>query len=251
MNRMHLFMEHQYTSEELESFMHAMKRISDVLRSKKPNFVFAPIVGSVPLIDVLSLIDRHFPLESVEYPPNSSRFLNREEMMQKWYGNFLKTNYAGEPMSVACIDEVISGSSAVKGRVEFLRALNKLGQETGQRLDRKISYGILGIGEQPKNGKRNHGFSRLVNSGVATVFEAEKVITADNRDLNPIRLKKGEINRQRRQTYLPQIESINYGEQYLGFLHSVATYSGVDPDKVTPANLLKIQTSLEKYLLSD
>jgi len=107
----------QYTTEEFESFMKAMKSLSDVLRSQKPNFIFAPIVGSVPLIDILSVMDRHFALETVEYPPNSSRFFKREGMMQTWYTNFLRTNYHGEPISIACVDEVISGSSAVKGHV--------------------------------------------------------------------------------------------------------------------------------------
>src|SRR3989344_8270338 len=104
----------QYTTEEFDDFMRSMKKISDVLRSRKPDFIFAPIVGSVPLIDVLAIIDRHFPLENVEYPPNSSRFLNREEIMDSWYANFLNANYAGEPISITCIDEVISGSSATK-----------------------------------------------------------------------------------------------------------------------------------------
>jgi hypothetical protein len=196
-------------------------------------------------------MDRHFPLERVEYPPNSSRFLNREEMMQRWYTNFLNANYHGEPLSVTCIDEVISGSSAVKGNMEFRRALHGFETGLGARLSKKIKYSILGIGEKPKSGKRNHGFARLLNSGVASIFETEKIITADNRDLNPIRLKQGEINKQHRQTYLPEIESVNYGEQYLGFLHNVATYCGVDPDQVSPANLLKIQRSLEKYLASN
>lgn len=237
----------QYTTSEFESFMKAMKRISDILRSKKPNFIFAPVVGSVPLVDVLSIMDRHFPLETVEYPPNSSRFLHREEIMDKWYHNFLDRQYHGEPLSVVCIDEIISGSSAVKGYNEFRKALRGCGCGRAP-LEKKASYEILGIGEEPKGRKRNHGFTRLVNQGKAKVFETDRIITADNRDLNPIRLKQGEKNRQGRQTYLPEIESLNYGTQYLGFLHNVATYCGVDPDQVTPANLLKMQKSLERSL---
>ncbi len=241
----------QYTTQEFESFMDAMKRLSDVLRSKKPNFILSPVVGSIPLIDVLSIMDRHFPLETVEYPPNSSRFSNREEIMQRWYANFLKANYHEEPISITCVDEIISGSSAVKGHVEFRRALHGFETGLGVRLGKKIRYNILGIGEQPKSGKRNHGFVRLLNKGIANVFETEKIITSDNRDLNPVRLKSGGVNKQHRQIYLPEIESVNYGEQYLGFLHNVATYCGVDPDRISPVNLLKIQRSLENYLESN
>jgi hypothetical protein len=248
--KVYFSMEEQYTNEEFESYMGAMKHLSDFLRSQNSNFIFAPIVGSVPLIDVLSVIDRHFPLETVEYPPNSSRFLSREQMMQDWFTNFLKTNYHGDPLSITCIDEVISGSSAVKGHREFQKALHGFERGLDSRLGKEVKYNICAIGESPKKGKRNHGFNRLVHQGVAKVFEAGKIITSDNRDLNPVRLKQGEMNRQHRQTYLPEIESLNYGEKYLGFLHNVATYCGVDPDQVSTAHLLKIQTSLEKYLTS-
>ena len=237
----------KYTTEEFDSFMGAMRKMSDVLRSKKPNFIFAPIVGSVPLIDILAIIDRHFPLETVEYPPNSSRFLHREEIMDRWYSNFLNTQYTGDPISVICIDEVISGSSATKGYQEFRKVLHQL--NNGKRsLEKRFDYGILGIGEEPKGGKRNHGFRKLVNQEKAKVFEAGKIITADNRDLNPIRLKRGKINDQGRQTYLPEIESMRYSEDYLNLLHNAAAYCGVDPEQLSPVNVLKIQSSLEKYL---
>lgn len=237
----------QYTTEEFDDFMKSMKKISDVLRSRQPNFIFAPIVGSVPLIDILSIIDRHFPLENVEYPPNSSRFLNREEIMDRWYTNFLTANYTGEPISITCIDEVISGSSATKGQLEFRKILHQL--SNGNRsLEKKVNYEVLGIGEKPKSKKRNHGLIRLVNERKAQVFEVGKIITADNRDLNPVRLKRGEVNAQGRQTYLPEIESMNYSEQYLNLLYNAAAYCGTDPEKVTPVNLLKIQRSLERYL---
>lgn len=238
----------QYTTKEFESFMKAMKKASDYLRSKKPDFIFAPILGSVPLIDILSIIDRHFPLEIVEYPPNSSRFVNREEIIDKWFSNFLIDNYIGQPRSVICIDEVISGSSATKGYMEFHKTLHQLNEKMRSPLEKRVNYEILGIGEQPKNKKRNRSFSRLVHQGKAKVFETEKIITADNIDLNPVRLKRDKINVQERQTYKPKIKSMNYSDYYLNLLHNTATYFGVDPEKVTPANLLKIQTSLDKYL---
>ena len=71
----------QYTNKEFDCFMKSMKKAADYLRSKKPDFIFAPIIGSIPLIDILSIIDRQFPLETIEYPPNSSRFIKREEII--------------------------------------------------------------------------------------------------------------------------------------------------------------------------
>ena len=88
----------------------------------------------------------------------------------------------------------------------------------------------------------------MIHERKAQVFEAGKIITADNRDLNPVRLRRGKVNPQGRQTYLPEIESMNYSEHYLNLLHDAATYCGTDPEKVSPVNLLKIQRSLERYL---
>ena len=238
----------QYTHKELDCFMKSMKKAADYLHSKKPDFIFAPIIGSVPLIDILSIIDRHFPLEIVEYPPNSSRFINREEIIDKWFSNFLDDNYIGEPISIVCIDEVISGSSATKGYKEFHKILHKLAEEKRSPLEKIADYEILGIGEQPRNQKRNYSFRSMINQGKAKVFETDRIITADNIDLNPVRLKRDGINVQGRQTYLPEIKSMEYSKDYLNLLHDTATFFGVDPDKVTPVNLLKIQDSLEKYL---
>jgi len=238
----------QYTTKEFDCFMKSMKKSADYLHSKKPDFIFAPIIGSVPLIDILSIVDRRFPLEIVEYPPNSSRFIKREKIIDKWFSNFLNDNYIGEPISIVCIDEVISGSSATKGYKEFHKVLHKLDEERKSPLEERVSYEVLGIGEQPKNRKRNRGFKKLVNQEKAKVFETDRIITADNIDLNPVRLKLGEINVQERQTYLPEIDSMEYSKDYLNLLHDTANYFGVDPEKVTLGNLLKIQGSLEKYL---
>lgn len=236
-------MEKQYTHEELESFTKAMKRMSDFIRSQKPDYIFAPVIGSVPLVDALGILDRHFSFENVEYPPNSSRFTNREELIRKWYSNFLDSNYSGDKTSIICVDEVISGSSASKGYQEFKKILNEKG------LAKKISFTIAGIGEKPRNGKkRNHNFLKLVNQKKAKVFESDRIITADNVLLNPIRLKVGEPNPQGRNTYLPEIHSLDYSPEYRTLLHNLATYSGADPDQVSLQNILKVGDSLEKYL---
>jgi hypothetical protein len=241
-------MEEQYTFEEFDSFMKSMKKLSDILRSKKPDYIFAPITGSIPLIDVLSIIDRHFPIENVEYPPNSSRFIEREEIMDKWLSNFIKKNYFGKPISIVSVDEVISGSSVIKGANEFTKALYKIDSREKSPIQKKINYEILGIGEKPKSTQRNHGLSKLVNSNKLKVIETNRIITADNILLNPLRLERGEINRQGRQTYLPQIHSLDYSAHYISLLQNTANYFGVNLNNISLVNICKIKDSLDKYL---
>ena len=239
----------QYTPEEFGLFMKSMKKISDILRSKKPDYIFAPITGSIPLIDVLSIIDRHFPIETVEYPPNSSRFVEREEIMEKWLSKFVKNNYTGNKMSIVCIDEVISGSSATKGFNEFSKILYHLDIGKNHQYEKKINYEILGIGELPKKGRRNHSMNSLIQKNKAKVIETKRIITSDNPNLNPLRLKVGDVNSQGRQSYLPEIGALVYTSDYISFLQNTAGYFGVDLDNATLVNISKIKNSLEKYLI--
>jgi len=239
----------QYTNEEFESFMASMKKVSDILRSKKPDYIFAPITGSIPLIDILSIIDRHFPMETVEYPPNSSRFIQREEIMENWLSKFVKHNYSGNKMSIVCIDEVISGSSASKGFQEFANILYNLDVGKNHQYEKKINYEILGIGEMPRSGKRNHSIQSLIQKNKAKVIETKRIITSDNPNLNPLRLKLGEINRQGRQTYLPELGALVYTSDYISLLQNAANYFGVDLDNAHLINVSKIKNSLEKYLI--
>jgi len=240
----------QYTEEDFRTFAEGIKKASDILRSKKPDFVFAPVVGAAPFIDLFAIADRSFDLDRVEYPPNSSRFTERERIMSQWYGNFLDSNYHGDKMNIICIDEVISGGSAVKGYQEFQRALFNFKQRTGENIEKKISYKILGIGEKPKKGKRNHTFSKLVNQKKARVVEVGNILTADNPNLNPLRLRVAGINKQGRYVYLPEIESFEVSGEYLTLLQNFASYIGEDPAKVSVHNLGKIRESLDKYLQS-
>lgn len=238
----------QYTKEEFESFAIGIKKAIDIIKSKKPDYIFAPIVGSVPLIDVMSIIDRHFPTEIVEYPPNSSRFRDREKIMNEWYKNFLESNYNNKKMKIVCIDEVISGGSAVKGYTEFYKTLYQLGKEKKENLEKKISYEIVGIGEQPQNGKRNKGILSLIKNKKAYVIEVKKIITSDNILLNPIRLKIEKETQNGRFIFKPEIEKFEYTDEYINLLRDIANYFGRDPEKIEIKNTLKIKESIEKYL---
>lgn len=239
----------QYSIEEFERFARGIKRASDILKSQNPDYVFAPVTGAVPFIDLFFIADRHFNLGRVEYPPNSSRFGDREGIMSRWYQNFLDKNYHGGKISIICVDEVISGASAVKGYQEFEKALYDFKKRTGESLEKKVNYSILGIAEMPKSaGVRNHILKKLVHSKKAKLIEVGKIITADNVELNHIRLKIDRDNLQGRHIYLPEIEKFYVSDYYLTLLQNMAKYFGADPSKVTVQNLGQIKDSLEKYL---
>lgn len=244
-----LLMTMQYTLEEFERFAKGIKKASDIIKSQKPDYIFAPVVGAVPFIDFMYIADRHFDLTKVEYPPNSSRFSDRGKYISTWYRNFLNTNYHGDRLEIICIDEVISGASAIKGYEEFKKALYEFQEKKKEKLERKIFYSVLGISEKPRKGDRNYTLKKLVNSKKAKLIDVGRILTADNIDLNHIRLKvKGE-NYQGRHIYLPEIEKFYVSEHYLTLLQNLASFFGVDSSTVTPQNLGRIKNSLEKYLI--
>lgn len=238
----------QYSIEEFEKFAKGIKKASDILKSQNPDYVFAPVTGAVPFIDLFFIADRHFNLGRVEYPPNSSRFRDREGIISKWYQNFLNVNYHGKKMNIICVDEVISGASAVKGYEEFEKALYYFKKRTGESLEKKVGYTLLGISEMPKTGDRNHILKKLVHSKIAKLIEVGKIITADNVELNHVRLKIDRDNKQGRHIYLPEIEKFYVSDYYITLLQNMAGYFGADPSKVTAQNLGKIKDSVEKYL---
>jgi hypothetical protein len=246
-----------YTQEELEEFAKGMKRVSDIVMSRGPDFIFAPVTGSVPFVDILAIVNRKFPIDLAEYPPNSSRFPNRTELMDRWYSAFFADNYSGEKMHIVCLDEVLSGSSASVGHTQFRKALEALAlkkaKEGGgngdlfEKLQRKyakdIDYHIVGIAEREP---RNKNFSRLVNEGIATVVDFSNVPTIDNVELNPVRLKLIGRTPDDNGIYAPEIEKMEYTKEYLQLLQDVAKYVGVNPSNVTPVNTGKIAESLSR-----
>lgn len=248
-----------YSQKDLEAFARGFGSVAEDVRNREPDYILAPIVGAVPFVDVLHIVDRHFPTEDVVYLPNSSRFRNRDDLMRAWYNNFYRRVETGDKISLVCLDEVLSGSSAVKGYKQFiaslderarLKALNSNGEvnissfeEYRRLLKDRVSYHVIGIGERGYS--RGISFRRLLRRQIATVFDFDKVYTIDNIRLNPIRLKPGEITVADRRAYLPEIESFEVTPEYMDFLHGIAISVGQDPENVSPINFSKILEGLE------
>ena len=243
-------------SIDLESLVKGFKKASDILRMEKPNFIFAPVSGSVPFIDIFNIIDRHFRLDSVVYMPNSSRFEKREELMKEWYSKFYDLNEVGEPIKIVCVDEVLSGSSAVVGYKQFQRSIEERARSKAKglsdesvaiekfknKLNKQISYKILGISE--RGYKRNPEFNRLLNKKKVYLIGFDDVPTIDNISYNTLRFKHKRLNE--RTIYYPEIERFDITPEYLSLLRGIATHVGVDPSTVNPVNFSKIDNGLKQ-----
>jgi len=194
---------------------------------------------------------------SVIYIPNSSRFANREALMSRWYSNFYHSHDVGSPLKIVCVDEVLSGSSAVVGYKQFEKSVFMRAREMAdefqngefeaycefeRRLHKNLSYKILGIAE--KQHARNPQFNRLVNQRRVHTVEFDNVPTIDNVALNPLRFKVARIQKNGRPVYAPEIERFDITPEYMSLLKGIASYVGVDPLSVGPVNLGRIEEGL-------
>lgn len=246
--------------EDMPSFVKSLKNAASTIRMHGPDYIFAPIVGAVPLVDLLCVVDRKFPKEIVEYLPNSSRFRNRTRLMENWYSNFYKEKNLDEKSKIVCLDEVLSGSSSVCGFNQFQKSLESLAKEKSigfsnepqmyehflKKLKSQIKYKIVGFAEEGYS--TNSEYQNLVNKRIANSISFKEIPTIDNPSMNTIRFKEDVRKGDRRKFYSPEMEGFEISSEYFSLLKSVAAYVGVDPSKVEPVNLAKIQEGILRSL---
>ncbi|MFH1210042.1 MAG: hypothetical protein V1663_04605 [archaeon] len=255
-----------YTESQLKSFVDGLSRADTEIKKQDPDFILAPIIGAIPFIDTLAIINPHFRLFSVEYPPSTSRFENLGEIIEDWFYNFLKENHIeDEALKLVFIDEVVSGTSAVRGHKYLNKSLEKIAKEDIKEifqtddikrnghligeykkrihdLKKQIKYHIIGIEDHSGRNQRsnNKAYNRLKREGLVTPIEVEKIITMDNPIYTPIQLKFSHKGGSGRPFYLPEVESFCTTPEYIEFLRSVARYIGKDPHEINPVNQSRI-----------
>ena len=71
------------------SYVDAMANASEIIRVENPDFVVAPMLGSIPFIDAMTIIDKDFDPTRVVYMPASSHLPDVNDIMKDWLKNFL------------------------------------------------------------------------------------------------------------------------------------------------------------------
>jgi hypothetical protein len=102
--------------ESLENFVDGMMDASDMVVSRNPDYLIAPMMGSVPFIDIMTMVNDDFDPSKVVYMPASSRIPDVKDVILNWYGNFLddKVKLDDDFPEILNIDEVVSGQSLVR-----------------------------------------------------------------------------------------------------------------------------------------
>lgn len=107
--------------EAMNAYVQGLDEASDLFVDIDPDYIIAPMMGSVPFIDVMHIVNPDFDVEKVNYMPASSQISDVNKVMTGWMSNFLDDVVTPEnPIKIMGIDEVVSGSSATR----VYRAIN-------------------------------------------------------------------------------------------------------------------------------
>jgi len=97
----------------LKSYARSMIHAASIINKQNPDYLVVPMMGSVPFIDAMSILDNDFDPSKAVYLPASSRINNVKKIITKWYKNFLDdvTDKGEFFPKIIGIDEVVSGGS--------------------------------------------------------------------------------------------------------------------------------------------
>ncbi len=124
----------------LASYVDAMKEASEIIRKRNPDYLVAPMAGSIPFIDAMAVVDDDFDTSRVVYMPASSRIEDVSNVIVDWYHNFLNSTVTDfhEFPEILGIDEVVSGSSVARCLKNIDKAVARKRKEVLQGLIEKV-----------------------------------------------------------------------------------------------------------------
>lgn len=249
-----------HNRETIEKMVRAFERIAQIIQEKNPDCIIAPMLGAVPFIDILNIIDDDFPNNKVEYVPASSKLHRLRDVLRASFTTLIDA-YAPNGGSFLSLDEVVSGNSLVRvykqfeaARINYATA--KTVQTYGPKVDfrdqavqsyrqgiiKDIKYETVGIVDpklERKNKPQNREYLALVQQGIVHPVQTDGIVTMDRTDFFPAKYKTRADARQG-VLYLPQIESFEINHEYITFLQTIAGMVGKDPALVTAHNIGKI-----------
>lgn len=123
----------------LASYVEAMSNAAEIINDENPDYVVAPMLGSVPLIDAMSIVS-DFDYSKVVYMPASSRVNQIEKVICEWYANFLDdvVNVPYNFPNILGIDEVVSGNSVKRCFKSVDSAIQRKRKKIRQSLIEKV-----------------------------------------------------------------------------------------------------------------
>ena len=260
---------YNWPESQIQSLSAGLRQASEKIKQRKPDLIIAPMMGAVPLMDLINAVDCGFDNSDVFYVPASGTLPRVEEIIIETTRNILREKAVPNRLDeglfkIITIDEVVGGGSSVRTHTNVRRACKRLAREymkadkpdyspaqldmaTRELLRNRFDVRTLGIahGLYSKTGKpRGSTYLDLVQKDAIIPVEVENLITYDNQDFCPTRYVPVERANGK---YYPTIQpDFLITSDYLDLLKLVATAAGNSGD-ISPKNLDRIREH-QKYI---
>ncbi|MFH0700809.1 MAG: hypothetical protein V2A62_00060 [Candidatus Woesearchaeota archaeon] len=121
--------------DSLGPFEKGMSRAAEIFIGSKPDIILAPMMGSVPFIDCMHIVNEEFETDKVYYMPASSGIENIQQIMRLWMANFLdEIARLDQPVRIMGIDEVVSGNSSLRVHKAITEEVDKKKRDSITRI---------------------------------------------------------------------------------------------------------------------
>jgi len=137
---------YKFTDSEIISFTTGLIKIKDELAKPGLDMILAPMMGAVPLVDGINVVDPNFDNSNIFYVPASSSLYGVEQIITKTVANILKdkvelSTILNKPYAVKSIDEVVGGGSAVRVRRDVNKGIRSFADKSASDLIKKAKQG--------------------------------------------------------------------------------------------------------------
>ncbi len=245
----------------IESFIKSLEKVNQIIQTRNPTCIVAPMFGAVPFIDVLNIIDPTFPNNKVEYIPASNKVYRLREVLRGTFESLIDAHVPNGG-SFLSLDEVVSGNSLVRVFKQFDAArTNHSNKKTVQTymgeadftkehvrafrdsITHGITYNSIGVVDSKlrRQKKEMSGeYEELVSKGIVIPVNTECIVTMDRRGYFPARYKEVQ-NDEGAILYLPVVDEFSVSSEYIDFLKRVSEVLGKNTNEVTVSNMGKIR----------
>jgi hypothetical protein len=272
----------KYNDRQLESFVTGIRHVSesmkDVLAETKkrigrknrvdfPTYV-VNIHGSLPLFDILNIVDPGVDVDRAVYFPGSSRIKNSGGVLRNCFENFLwnRQDETDEVNPLFSIDEVVGGHSVERAVNAYNAAVRRVAKQNLKDIERRKGdieeaayelrtqfpltiFGIKDTRDLKRRMNKRYGQLRSGRNRDKIIYEfpVKKIITMDDPDFETIRFKRPTSSGHASgQGFYPKVEEIVFPRAYTDLLHDVAMSIGEDPKMIDPSRA-RVRTDCETY----
>ena len=137
---------YKFTDSEITSFTTGMIKVRDELAKPDLDMILAPMMGAVPLVDALNVIDSGFDNSNVYYVPASSSIESVDPIIARTLANILREKVYVKALtdknySIRSLDEVVGGGSAIRVTRNVHNGIRSFADRTASELMRKAKQG--------------------------------------------------------------------------------------------------------------